>query len=62
MFIINGIDFSNVAHGCQKWGRPLDPYLLNMNSVLQMLEMCLQIKCRCDDIVWQQKRRIKHIE
>lgn len=55
MFIINGIDFSNVAHGRQKRGRPLDPYLLNMNSNVQMLEMCLQIKCSCEDIFWQQK-------
>lgn len=25
MFIINGIDVSSMAHGCQKRGRPLDP-------------------------------------
>lgn len=25
MFIINGIDVSSMAHGCQKRGRPLNP-------------------------------------
>lgn len=42
----------------QKWHMVVrngaDTYLLNMNSVVQMLGMCLQIKYRCDDIFWQQ--------
>lgn len=57
MFNINCIAFSDVAHDCQKWDRPLDPYLLNMNSVVQMLKICLHDKCRCDtaDVIGNRK-------